>query len=73
MKKKHPGLPFYLLGHSMGSLIARAYLKKLDFTLDGLIISAALRNPAWQELLEEDFKMLGDYLGRHPAPEDASE
>ena len=26
-------------GHSMGSLIARAYLKKLDFTLDGLIIS----------------------------------
>ena len=39
MKKKHPGLPFYLLGHSMGSLIARAYLKKLDFTLDGLIIS----------------------------------
>lgn len=35
--------------------------------------AAALRNPAWQELLEEDFKMLGDYLGRHPAPEDASE
>ena len=39
MKKQHPGLPFYLLGHSMGSLIVRAYLKKLDFTLDGLIIS----------------------------------
>jgi DNA polymerase len=35
--------------------------------------AAALRNPAWQELLEEDFKMLGDYLERHPAPEDASE
>ncbi len=31
MKKKHPGLPFYLLGHSMGSLIARAYLKKIRF------------------------------------------
>lgn len=39
MKKRHPGLPFYMLGHSMGSLIARAYLKKLDFTLDGLIVS----------------------------------
>ena len=35
--------------------------------------AAALRNPAWQELLEEDFKMLGDYLERHPAPEIASE
>ena len=35
--------------------------------------AAALRNPAWQELLEEDFKMLGDYLERHPAPEAASE
>ena len=28
--------------------------------------AAALRNPAWQELLEQDFKMLGDYLARHP-------
>ena len=35
--------------------------------------AAALRIRAWQELLEEDFKMLGDYLDRHPAPEDASE
>lgn len=29
--------------------------------------AAALRNPAWQELLEADFKMLGDWLERHPA------
>lgn len=29
--------------------------------------AAALRNPAWQTLLEEDFKMLGDWLERHPA------
>ena len=29
--------------------------------------AAALRNPAWQELLEEDFRMLGDWLERHPA------
>ena len=29
--------------------------------------AAALRNPAWQELLEDDFRMLGDYLERHPA------
>ena len=29
--------------------------------------AAALRNPAWQELLEEDFRMLGDWLECHPA------
>ena len=28
--------------------------------------AAALRNPAWQTLLEEDFRMLGAYLAEHP-------
>ncbi len=28
--------------------------------------AAALRNPVWQELLEEDFRMLGAYLAKHP-------
>lgn len=28
--------------------------------------AAALRNPAWQVLLEEDFRMLGAYLAEHP-------
>ena len=30
--------------------------------------AAALRNPEWQKLLEQDFCMLGDYLARHAAP-----
>ncbi|AEB06327.1 phage SPO1 DNA polymerase-related protein [Coriobacterium glomerans PW2] len=30
--------------------------------------AAALRNPAWQDLIEADFNMLGDYLRRHAAP-----
>ena len=34
--------------------------------------AAALRNPAWQELLEADFRMLGDYLARHPACAEAA-
>lgn len=29
--------------------------------------AAALRNPAWQQLIEEDFRMLGAYLAEHPA------
>lgn len=31
--------------------------------------AAALRNPAWQELLEQDLHMLGEYLKSHPADE----
>ena len=34
--------------------------------------AAALRNPAWQELLEADFKMLGAYLAEHPQREAAA-
>lgn len=29
--------------------------------------AAALRNPEWRKLLEQDFALLGDYLRRHPA------
>lgn len=28
--------------------------------------AAALRNPDWQTLLEQDFSLLGDWLARHP-------
>jgi len=31
-------LPFFLLGHSMGSLAVRCYLKKYDHELDGLMV-----------------------------------
>lgn len=34
--------------------------------------AAALRNPAWQELLEADFRMLGAYLAEYPQRETAA-
>lgn len=37
VSKIYPDLPRYLLGHSMGSLIARAYTKYHDSEIDGLI------------------------------------
>lgn len=37
-KKRFPGLPCILLGHSMGSLAARCYVKKYDKDIDGLFI-----------------------------------
>lgn len=38
IKTKFRGLPLIMLGHSMGSLIARCYAKKYDVELDGLIV-----------------------------------
>ena len=47
VRKKYPELPIYLLGHSMGSLVARAYIKRYDRVLDGLILSGSpSNNPA---------------------------
>lgn len=37
-KAQFPGLPLYLFGHSMGSLIARCYLKRYDDAIDGLFV-----------------------------------
>ena len=38
IKKQYIGLPYFLLGHSMGSLAVRCYIKKYDTDLDGLIV-----------------------------------
>ncbi len=37
-KEKYPGLPYFLLGHSMGSFYARQYLCEYGDELDGAII-----------------------------------
>lgn len=38
MQKRYPGVPYFLLGHSMGSFVARVYLAKYGELLDGAII-----------------------------------
>lgn len=38
IKQQYPNLPFYLFGHSMGSLAVRAYIKKYDDQIDGLFV-----------------------------------
>lgn len=45
--KEFPGVPYYLLGHSMGSLAARVYAKQDDSALSGLIICGS---PSWNPL-----------------------
>lgn len=38
LRERYPELPLTLFGHSMGSLAVRAYVKKYDDLLDGLIV-----------------------------------
>lgn len=37
-REKFPQKPFFLFGHSMGSMVVRAYTKRYDNTIDGLIV-----------------------------------
>lgn len=39
LKRQYPGAPFILLGHSMGSFLAREYTLRFGKELDGLILS----------------------------------
>lgn len=46
-KEQWPGVPVILVGHSMGSLIARNYIKKYDDQLQTLILTGSpSKNPA---------------------------
>lgn len=40
LQKKHPGLPFFLLGHSMGALVALCFAIRDRPPINGLIVSA---------------------------------
>ena len=47
IKTEYPHLPFFMLGHGMGSLIARKYTAKYGYLLDGVIYSGTSgENPA---------------------------
>ena len=47
IRKRFPGIPLILFGHSMGSLIARVYLKKYDKDIDYLVLCGPpSENPA---------------------------
>lgn len=45
MGEKYPTLPYFLLGHSMGSFVARTYLIRWPGTLTGCILSGTGQEP----------------------------
>jgi len=45
IKENHPGLPIFLFGHSMGSLLAREYIFSYSQEISGVILSATAGDP----------------------------
>ena len=43
--ERFPGLPVYILGHSMGSLAARTYMKSYDEAVSGLFVCGSPSQP----------------------------
>ena len=44
IRKNHPEVPVFLMGHSMGSFLARTYITKYD-DIQGVILSGTANNP----------------------------
>ncbi len=42
IQMEYPGIPIFIFGHSMGSLIARSYLTRYGTGIDGVILSGTL-------------------------------
>jgi len=41
VRERYRNLPFFIYGHSMGSLFARSFLKRYEYKLSGLILSGS--------------------------------
>lgn len=41
IKKTYPGIPVYMYAHSMGTLVARNYIKKYDYEIEKLVLSGS--------------------------------
>jgi len=50
-RSEHSGIPFFLVGHSMGSFIARSFAIRFGETLDGLVLLGTAGPPRWWERL----------------------
>ncbi len=47
IRERHPGLPVWLFGHSMGSFLARAYISRHGEGLSGVVLCGTGGNPGF--------------------------
>lgn len=65
IKEKHKGLPVTLLGHSMGSLVARCFLKNYSQSIDKLVLCGP---PTENKMVDMGImlcKLLGKFYSSH--------
>ncbi len=65
VKEEIPDVPYILLGHSMGSLAARCYLKKYDADIDKLVLLGSPSKPAGAVLGLAAAAVTGHIKGGH--------
>ena len=68
--QRFPGLPVFLLGHSMGSFLARTYLIRYPGTVAGAILMGTGQNP---DAMLVGGKALASVLARKGGRENASD
>ena len=73
MKKKYPDMPYYLLGHSMGSFLARLYTAQFGDGLSGLILSGTTHVNGKLSVLSEWVLPLGEMMGADKFSDTGSE
>lgn len=66
--RSEQSLPLYVFGHSMGSLFARAYVKKYPEDIDALIISGSPWKPQGLTALKGLIRILSPWNEHKPSP-----
>lgn len=65
LKREFPKLPLILIGHSMGSLIVRTYLKKNSREVDAVVISGSPSNRSFIKLGKAFLKFIALFRSWH--------
>ena len=73
MKKKYPDFPYYLLGHSMGSFLARLYTAQFGDGLSGLILCGTTHVSGKLSVLSEWVLPFGEMIGADKYSDTGSE
>lgn len=68
-KNRYPGLPLVVLGHSMGSMAARAFVRKYDAEVDGLIVCGSPSDNPVKGVGKLLAKFIGTIKGHHHRPQ----
>jgi alpha-beta hydrolase superfamily lysophospholipase len=64
----HPEVPVFLLGHSMGSIMARSYAAQYGHEIDGLILSGPARRPGIEGQVGRAFAVVEGRLRGRTTP-----